>query len=178
MLEDKGMLKFIWTFLGVISIMVDGPIIPLVCSIIAIAVLVYKIKCAKEDPAVMQDMMFEIFVLVIVLIITIPCFIMRIAIVSEFDSSDYKSSSVEEEKVYTSEEIAEMIIDKYKRTHDSYFNTTSNKLNEIKSGFELILRDYFGDENVTVNNNKMTCSYLLDEIVFTVTRNDITYVIK
>ena len=44
MFEDKHMFKFVCAMLGFASIIIPGPIVPIVSFIIAIAMFVYKIK--------------------------------------------------------------------------------------------------------------------------------------
>lgn len=46
MFEDKHMMKFVYALLGFASIIIPDPIIPIISLVIAISLLVYKIKRA------------------------------------------------------------------------------------------------------------------------------------
>ena len=111
MFEDKHMLRFVYVLLGVFSIMIPGSIIPMVSLIIAICFIVHKIKRAQESPEGLQEVMFDVIILVIVIVINISFVVMRIAIEKEYGFLDKYSSSQEEEM--TTEELAETLIVTY-----------------------------------------------------------------
>ena len=96
MFEDKHMFKFVCALLGFASIIIPGPIIPIIGLIIAISMFVYKIKCAKESPEGFESLMLDVIVIIIVLVINIGLLVMRISIESEYKKYDYSSSSSQE----------------------------------------------------------------------------------
>ena len=67
MFEDRNMLKFVYALLGFVSIIISGPIVPVVSLIIAIALLVYKIKRAKESPEGFEALMLDIIIMRIIM---------------------------------------------------------------------------------------------------------------
>ncbi len=60
MFEDKHMFKFVCALLGFASIIIPGPIIPIVSLVIAISLLVYKIKRAKKSPEGFEALILDI----------------------------------------------------------------------------------------------------------------------
>lgn len=175
MFEDRSMNKFIWALLGFASIIIPGPIVPIVSFIIAIAVLVYKIKRAKESPEGFEALMLEIIILIIVIVVDIGFFAMRISIENEYNKYNYSSSSKQE---MSASELAETAIYAYQLGNLSQFSDTGNHLNAIKSGFLSYLQDDLGLSNATLNGNRITCNIGTDTIIFTITKNDIKYTVK
>lgn len=175
MFEDKYMMKFVYALLGFASIIIPGPIVPVISLIIAIAMLVYKIKQAKESPEGFESLMIDIIIIVIVLVVDIGIFAMRISIENEYNKYDYSSSSSEE---MTVSDFAENAILAYQLGNLSQFSDDGNHQSAIKSGFSTYLRDEIGLTDVTINGNKITCNMGTDKIIFTVTKNDIKYSIK
>lgn len=176
MFEDKHMLRFVYVLLGVFSIMIPGPIIPMVSLIIAICFIVHKIKRAQESPEGLQEVMFDVIILVIVIVINISFVVMRIAIEKEYGFLDKYSSSQEEEM--TTEELAETLIVTYQLGNLSQFEEKGNHIAEIKKGFKKFLQDEMGIVDVTLKGNKITCNLDGETIIFTIIRNDITFDIK
>lgn len=175
MFEDRHMMKFVYALLGFASIIIPGSIVPIVSLIIAIAMLVYKIKKAKESPEGFESLMLDIIIIVIVLVVDIGIFAMRISIENEYNKYNYSSSSKQE---MTASDFAETAILAYQMGNLSQFSDEGNHLNAIKSGFTTYLKEELGITNTTVKGNKITCSVGNDTIVFTVTKNDIKYSIK
>ena len=175
MLKDKSMRKFIWIFLGVASIFIPGPIIPIISFLICFSLLIYEIKRAKESPEGFESLMIDIIIIVIVLVVDIGIFAMRISIENEYNKYDYSSSSSEE---MTVSDFAENAILAYQLGNLSQFSDDGNHQSAIKSGFSTYLRDEIGLTDVTINGNKITCNMGTDKIIFTVTKNDIKYSIK
>lgn len=175
MFEDRHIMKFVYALLGFASIIIPGPIVPIVSLIIAIAMLVYKIKRAKESPEGFESLMLDIIIIVIVLVVDIGIFAMRISIENEYNKYNYSSSSKQER---TASDFAESAILAYQIGNLSQFSDEGNHLNAIKSGFTTYLKEELGITNTTVKGNKITCSVGSDTIIFTVTKNDIKYSIK
>ena len=174
MFENKHTFKFICTFLGILSVFIDGPLIPIISFAIAIALFVYKIKLAKESPEGFSSAMLDILIIVIVIIVDIGFFALRISI--ENDYNYYTSGSSEK---YSTEELVEFLIGDYKIKNLSQFsNTQSNNVNEIRKGFKTYLQEQSGFADVTVKGNKIACNFGMERIIFTITNNNITYEIK
>lgn len=172
--EDKHMFKFICALLGFASIIIPGPIVPIVSLIIAIAMLVYKIKAAKESPEGFEALMLDIVLIIIVLVVDIGFFAMRISIQNEYnDKYNYSSNSSE----YSTSDLAQMIITSYKIEHSSQFTNGTN-ISTIISGFKTYLEKEMEITNVTMNGNRITCYIGTDQVIFTVTTSDIKYIIK
>ena len=153
MFEDKHIFKFVCILLGVFSIFLPGPIIPIISFIIGIGMLIYKIKCVKESPEGFEALMIDIILIIIVIVIDIGFFAMRISIESEYDKYNYSSSSSQK---YTIEELAESTISVYKMGHLSQFTDKANNLNKIKKEFKVFLEEEVGLTDFTVNKNDIT----------------------
>ena len=175
MFEDKNMMKFVCVLLGLASIIIPGPIVPFVTLIIAITMLVYKIKQAKESPEGFESLIIDIIIIVIVLVVDIGIFAMRISIENEYNKYDYSSSSSE---AITASDFAEAAIASYQLGNLSQFSDNGNHQSAIRSGFSTYLKDELGFTDVTINGNRITCNMGTDKIIFTVTKNDIKYIIK
>ena len=175
MFEDKHMFKFVCALLGFASIIIPGPIIPIVSLVIAISWLVYKIKRAKESPEGFEELMIDIALIIVVLVIDIGFFAMRLSIDHEYNKYNYSSSSNQE---MSTSELAENIILAYRLDNYSQFSDSGNHLNAIKSGFTTYLKEELEINDVNVNGNKITCNIGTDTIIFTVTKNDIKYSVK
>ena len=175
MFEDKHMFKFICAILGFASIIIPGPIIPIISFIIAIAMFVYKIKQAKESPEGFASLMLDIVIIVIIIVIDIGFFAMRISIEHEYNKYDYSSSNSQE---MTASDFAETAIAAYQLGNLSQFSDSGNHLNAIKSGFTSYLKDELEITDVNVKENKITCNIGSDTIIFTITKNDIKYSVK
>ena len=171
MFEDKHMFKFICAILGFASIIIPGPIIPIISFIIAIAMFVYKIKQAKESPEGFASLMLDI----VIIVIDIGFFAMRISIEHEYNKYDYSSSNSQE---MTASDFAETAIAAYQLGNLSQFSDSGNHLNAIKSGFTSYLKDELEITDVNVKENKITCNIGSDTIIFTITKNDIKYSVK
>lgn len=174
MFEDKHMFKFVCAMLGFASIIIPGPIVPIISFVIAIALFVYKIKQAKESPEGFESLMFDIIIIVIIIVIDIGFFAMRISIEHEYNKYDYSSSSSSE---YSTSDLAQLIVTSYKIDHSSQFGSGAN-INTIKSGFKRYLETEMDLTNVTINGNRVTCYIGSDQVIFTVTTNDIKYTVK
>lgn len=175
MFEDKHMFKFVCAMLGFASIIIPGPIVPIISFVIAIAMFVYKIKRAKESPEGFESLMLDIIIIIIVIVVDIGFFAMRISIEHEYNKYDYSSSSSQE---MSASDFAETAIYAYQLGNLSQFSDSGNHLVAIKSGFTTYLKDQLGLSDVTVNGNRITCKVKSDTIIFTVTKNDIKYSVK
>jgi len=173
MFEDKHMFKFVCAMLGFASIIIPGPIVPIISFIIAIAMFVYKIKQAKESPEGFESIMLDIIIIVIIIVIDIGFFAMRISIENEYNKYNYSSSSSE----YSTSDLAQLIVTSYKIDHSSQFGSGSN-INTIKSGFKRYLETEMDLTNVTISGNNVICYIGADKVIFTVTTNDIKYTVK
>ena len=169
------MMKFVYVLLGFASIIIPGPIVPIISLIIVISLLVYKIKRAKESTEGFEELMLDIVIIIIVLVINIGFFVMRISIENEYSKYDYLSSSSQE---MTASEFAETAIVTYQIGNLSQFTDEGNHINAIKSGFKSFLQNDLEIKDVKVNGNKITCNLEMDIIIFTITKNDIKYSIK
>lgn len=165
---DKSMYKFIYAFLGLCSIIIPGPIVPIGCLVVAIAILVMKIKAAKESREGYEALMFDIICIVIVLVISLGLSIYRISLEVDYMKNNSSSTS-------GSEEIAEAAILIYKTDNISQFKEGSNNINAIKRGFKTYLQNELRIQDVKVKNNQITCTIGTEKIVFTITKNDITF---
>lgn len=174
MFEDRHMFKFVCALLGFASIIIPGPIIPIISFVIAIAMFVYKIKRAKESPEGFESLMLDIVIIVIVIIVDIGFFAMRISIENEYNKYNYSSSSSSE---YSTSDLAQLIVTSYKIDHSSQFGSGTN-INTIKSGFKRYLESEMDLTNVTISGNNVICYIGSDKVIFTVTTNDIKYTIK
>ena len=168
MFEDRTLTKFVYVFLGFISIIIPGPIVPLVSLIITIAMLVYKIKSIKEGTIGFEEIMLDIIAIIIVIVINIAFFAVRISVENEYNSSEE----------ITIEELVETTIDAYKLGNLSQFTDDGNHQSKIKTGFTDYLKNDIGISDVTVSGNKITCDMGTDTIVFTITKNNIKYAIE
>ena len=175
MLKDKSMRKFIWIFLGVASIFIPGPIIPIISFLICFSLLIYEIKRAKESPEGFEALMVDLVILIIVIIIDVGCLAMRISIEKEYNKFNYSSSSKQTVDI---NEVVETAIYTYEIRNLSQFSSKGNHLSEIKTGFLSYLKDDLGISDTTLNGNKITCNFGKDIVVFTITKNDIKYTIK
>ena len=149
MFEDKYIFKFICVLLGTCSIFIRGPIIPIISVIVAIGMLVYRIKKSKESPEDHADFMLDVMLVAIVIIINIVLLTMFFIVENHIDSNDNYSSSSSQEY-----------------------------LNAIKKGFTSYLKEDLGLSDVTVNGNKITCTWKEKTVIFTVSKNDISYSVK
>lgn len=175
MIKNRYMMKFVYILLGVASMIIPGPIVPIVSLIIVAAILVYKIKRAKEGPDGFEALKVDIIIIAIVLVVDIGIFGMRIFIENEYDKYNYFSKNQQE---ITASDFAESAILAYRIGNYSQFSDEGNHLNAIKSGFTTYLKEKLEITNITVKDNKITCIVGSDTIVFTVTKNDIKYSIK
>jgi len=175
MFEDRHMFKFVCALLGFFSIIVPGPIVPIIAFVIAISMLIYKIKLARESREGFESLMLDIVIIIIVLIIDISFFVIRISATNEYNKYDYSSSSSQE---VSAEDVAEVAIASYQIENLSQFTGEGNHVNAIKSGFKSYLQNELEIQDVTVKGNKITCNIGADTIIFTITKNDIEYSIK
>lgn len=176
MFEDKHIFKFVCALLAFASIIIQGPLVPMISLIIAIAMLVYKIKKAKESPEGFEDLMLDIICIVIVFIISIIFFAIGIsAEYDEYNRHDYLSSDSQE---MTASDFAETVITAYQLDNFSQFSDSGNHQTEIKNGFSSFLKDELDISDVSVKGNRITCNIGTEQIIFTVTKNDIKYNIK
>lgn len=175
MFEDKHIFKFLCALLGFASIIIPGPLIPIISLVIAISMLVYKIKRAKESPEGFESLMIDIVLIIIVLVIDIGSCVVRIS--TEYEYSKYNSSSSNSQEM-TASDFAETAIVAYQLGNLSQFSDDGNHLNEIKIGFTDYLKNELGITDVNGNGNKITCNINSDTIIFTITKNDIKYNVK
>ena len=176
MFEDKYIFKFICVLLGTCSIFIRGPIIPIISVIVAIGMLVYRIKKSKESPEDHADFMLDVMLVAIVIIINIVLLTMFFIVENHIDSNDNYSSSSSQE--LSASEFAETVIFDYQLKNFEQFSEKGNHLNAIKKGFTSYLKEDLGLSDVTVNGNKITCTWKEKTVIFTVSKNDISYSVK
>ena len=175
MFEDRHVFKFVCALLGFASIIMPGPIIPLVSLVIVIGMLIYKIRRAKESPEGFESLMLDIVIIVIVIVIDIGFFAMRIAIENDYDKYHYTSSSSSQE--YSLSDLADMAIQTYKMGHLAQFDGKTN-VNTIKNGFKNFLEEEMVMADISISGNKVVCKIGTQQIIFTVSKNDIKYTVK
>lgn len=172
MFEDKHMFKFVCALLGFASIIIPGPIVPIISLIISIGLLIYKIKRAKESPEGFEALMLDIVCIIIVLVIGIGLTVLRISIENDYNKYNYSSDSSQETTV---SDFAETAILKYQIDNFSQFSEKGNHQSKIKKGFSTYLKNDLGINDVSIKGNKITCKYRKNTVIFTVTKNDIKY---
>ena len=155
MFEDKQMLKFVIALLGFASIIIKGPIVPIVVLIIAISMLVYKIKRAKESPEGFEMLMFDIIIIIIIIVVNIGIFVMRISI----DHTYNRSSNSEE---ISASDFADAAIVAYQLD----VSTGNGKYAKTINGFANYLRTELEISDVNVKGNNVTCNVGVDQIIF------------
>ena len=62
-----------------------------------------------------------------------------------------------------------------KKLHNKWFTDINDA---IKKGFKTYLQNELEIQDVKVNKNKITCTLGTEKIIFTVTKNDITFVVE
>lgn len=174
--EDKHMFKFICALLGFASIIIPGPIIPIISFIIAIAMFVYKIKKAKESPEGFESLMLDIIIIVIVIVIDIAFFAMRVSIENDFNRKYNYSTSTSLSSEFS--EAIEGAIASYMIQNYDLFSSSKNNVNKIKSGFSSYLRNDLELDDVTVQGNNIICNIGDKTVTFKITKNDIAYSIE
>ena len=175
MFENESMFKFVYLLLVLASIIIPGPIVPIIGVVIAISVLAYKIKCAKESQEGLEAFMLDIAILAIVLIINGVFFVMRISIEEEYEKHDY---SVSTSKEMTASELAEDAIFNYKINNFSQFSEGKNNIIARKSGFKKFLQNDLEIKDIRENGDKLICKVGTDTIIFTITKDDIEFIVK
>lgn len=171
MFEDKHISKFFYVFLGLASVFIPGPLIPIISFIIAVCMLVYKVKRAKESPEGFESLMIDIALIVIVIVVDIGLFVLEVAVVKDYNKYNYSSSSSKE---MTAEETMQEVIDTYL---DVALEDSNRTQKSMVDGFALYL-ELCGIKDINVKGNKITCNVGTGTIVFTVTKNNIKYKIK
>lgn len=172
MFEDKHIFKFVCALLAFASIIIQGPLVPIISLIISITMIIYKIKKAKESPEGFEELMLDIICIVIVLVMNIIFLAIRISAEYEYNRHDYLSS---DSKEMTASDLAETVIAAYKLDNFSQFSDSGNHQTEIKNGFSSFLKDELDISDVSVKGNRITCNIGAEQIIFIVTKNDIKY---
>lgn len=169
------MYRFIYSILAFASIIIPGPIVPMVSFVIAIGILIYKIKAAKESKEGFDLLKIDIIMIIIVLVIDIGFVALRISIENSYNRSNYSQTSKEQ---MTSSEFAETVIFQYQMENISLFSNGENNTKTIRSGFKEYLQNDLGLDNVTIRGKNVICYFEDEKIVFTVDDNDISFSIK
>ena len=81
MFEDKNITKFAYGILVLASIIIDGPLVPILSMALAIGVLAYKLKVAKNNPADNMDFMLDVLILGIVIVVNIVLAFLRFGVI-------------------------------------------------------------------------------------------------
>ena len=180
MFEDKNMMKYISALIGFCSIIIPGPIVPLVCLVIGIAMLVVKIKQAKESPEGFESLMLDIVCIVIVIVIDIVFTVYRVWLVAEYTNPSYDSPSSSSSQEMTASDFADRAVAGYKLRNILAFENNKNKDNraQIKSTFINYLKNELEMEDVKTNGDNVIVKYNSNQIVFTILLNDIRYKVR
>ena len=175
MLEDKNITKFAYGILVLASIIIDGPLVPILSMALAIGVLVYKLKAAKNNPADSMDFMLDILILGVVIVVNIVLAFLRFGVIYSVSKHSSRTASSSYE-TFTVEDFATSAISSFKTKLMT--GEIDNGYTSIKNGFKAHLEEA-GVENVVLKNNKVTCTVGTDTIVFTIKQDgNITYKIK
>lgn len=171
---ERHMYKLICAILAFFSIIIDGPIIPIISFVVAVVMLVIKIKQAKESQEGFEMLMMDIACIVILIIIDIAIFAIAISVDLQYSQNKYSLSSKEPENTA---EAAQMIIDDYKLSHSSQFDSKKNNIKIIKEGLAEYLRKMPGiyEDDVKIKGNQIIFTVGFEQIIFTVTQNDISF---
>ena len=172
---QKYMYRFIYSILALASIFMPGPIVPMISLVIAIGILVYKIKLAKESKEGFDMLKVDIIMIIIVLVIDIGFVALRISIENSYNRSNYSQTSKEQ---MTSSEFAEAVIWQYQVKNTSLFLNGENNTKAIRSGLEQYLKNDLGLDDVTIKGKNVICYFENEKIIFTVDDNEISFNIK
>lgn len=179
MFEDGNLSKFIYAILGVASIIIPGPAIKIAVFVIAVAMLIYEIKKAKESPEGFESATWSVVILVGILIFDLGFTVLWWGVQSDYNKYNYTqtSSSASIDDDMSPEELAEAAVVTYKLGHLAQFVEKENHQNEIKSGFMEFLENDIGISNIEAKGNKLTCVIAGNKIIFTITKSDIKYTV-
>ena len=178
MFEDGNLSKFIYAVLGFASIIIPGPAIKIVVFVIAVAMLVYEIKKAKESPEGFESATWSVVILVGILIFDLGFTALWWGVQNDYNKYNYvQTSSSDSLDDMSPEEFAEAAVVAYKLGHLVQFVEKENHQSEIKSGFMEFLENNIGINNIEEKGNKLTCVIDGKKIIFTITKSDIKYTV-
>lgn len=173
--KNRDMFEFVYILLGFLSIFTSGPVVPFICLIIAISIVIYKVKRAKESIQGFEALKRDIIFIIILLVIDIGFFAMEISVQNEYNKHDYSSSNSQE---MSTSDIAKELISVYKANNPSQFSKKGNHQEEIKTGFSNFLKKEIGKDYITVIENIIFCGSGDNRITFEITKNNIKYSTK
>ena len=175
MFEDKGIVKFAYGILVLASIIIDGPIVPIICLVLAVGLIIFKYKESKSSPEKGMDFMLDVIILSIVIIVNIVLLFLRIGIMTSTNKY-YKTYSESSYESYTADDFAKLAISEYySKAMTSGYETNSNKM---KKEFKDFLEES-GVPNVSIKGNKVNCTFDSSQISFIFDSDgDISYKIK
>ena len=169
---DRYMYRFIYSMLAFASIIIPGPIVPMVSLAITIGLLVYKIKAARESKEGFDMLKIDIIILIVVLVVDVGFAVLRISIENSYNGYNYSQTGKQQ---MTSSEFAEAAISQYTTKNFFLFFNGENNTKTIRSGFKEYLQNDLGLDNVTIKGKNVICYYNSEKIVFTVDGNDIDF---
>lgn len=170
------MFRFVYLLLVFASIIIPGPIVPLISFAIAIGMLIYKIKAAKESQEGFQMLKLDIIFIIIILIMDIAFFGLRISIESSYNRSNYSQTSIKKEM--TASEFAETVITLYRVENSSLFYSEKNNTKTIRNGFKSYLQNNLEMDDVTIKGKNVICYFGDEKIVFNIEDNNISFSIR
>lgn len=170
------MFRFFYSILAFASIIIPGPIVPMISLVIAIGMLIYKLKAAKESREGFEMLKFDIIMIIVILVMDIAFFGLRISIESSYNRNNNSQASIEEEM--TASEFADAVISQYRAENFYLFYSEDNNTKTIKSGFKSYLQNDLKMDDVTIKGKNVICYYGDEKIIFTVDDNDISFKVK
>lgn len=170
----KHMYKFIYILIAFCTIIIPGPIIPIICLLIAIGILMSRISAAKKSKEASKKLKLDIILILIVVIVCVIFSVIRIS--AEIEHK--KNSPITITRTMTASEFAEKAIDTYRMNNSSQFIEKGSHFSEIKKGFMTFLKDDLQIKDIQEDRNKLTCTVKKEEITFEITKNNIEFSIK
>lgn len=171
MFEDNGLFRFYYILLTVASIIIPGPIIPMIGAVLLIVLCIYKFKRAKESPEGFHSLMLEIVFIVILIIIEVAFFALRISAENSVKVNKYSTESSQE---YTISDLADITIETYKLMNPSVFDGKT-EVSKIRGDFKDFIQDYWEVDDITIKGNKIICTIDDQKVAFSVSKKNITY---
>lgn len=170
----KHMYKFIYILIALLTIIRPGPIVPIVCLLVAIGILIAKINAAKKSKETSKKLKTDI---ILILIVVIVCGVFSVIRISA-ETEHRKNSPITITRTMKASEFAEKAIDTYKKNNSSQFIEKGSHFSEIKKGFMAFLKDDLEIIDIQEDRNKLTCTVKKEEIIFEITKNNIEFSIK
>ena len=170
---DKHIYTMISALVGICCIIMQGPVVSIICLTVTIGMLIFAIKTAKESREGFEMVMLDILSIGLALLLSLVFSIYQIAITLEYQKnpnnlSNYGSSS---SQGITVDDLARTVIFEYQLEKMSQTGNGDYTAN----GFKNFLQTEIEIPNVKVNGNTVTFNVNSNQVVFTVTKKDIKY---